>query len=85
MEDVMKNIIKNQIRRFSRDTRSGRSWFHHIANCIGVEICPVCGNEIFKEKTIKSVKLPRLKCSNCDWTSDDYNKDLLRTSIAKKQ
>ena len=85
MGDIMKNIIKNQIGRLSRYSRTSRSWFHHVANCIGVEICPVCGQDILKEKkTIKSVTTSRSKCSGCDWTSDEYDKSLLHASLVKK-
>jgi len=45
-------------------------WTEHVANCVGVEICPQCGSNILScEKSVDKGpgESTFFECTKCDW------------------
>ena len=73
MEEIAREIIRKQIHGFSPDQKG----WEYIANCIGAEICPQCGGDIFVNEGILDKGIGKtifFECSACDWKNYDYAK-----------
>jgi len=66
----MKEILRKKLGRY---TPGREEWHIYVLDCLGAEICPKCGNDLFIfEKPIdKGPGEPtKYGCPNCDW--QDY-------------
>jgi len=78
METLPEKFIMNEIKKKKSGNFSPREkeWYQYVADCLLLDMCPNCGNDIFITEEIIAKGAGKTifsECSTCDWKNYDIH------------